>query len=392
MRANIEDYRHAARRFLPAFAYGYLEGGAENEITYRRNRQVIEALLFSPRALVDVADVRTGVHVAGCTLAWPAVVGPTGLNGLYRHGADESLARQAHLAGLPFALSTASTSLIESVREASGGELWLQLYVQRDRRIAESMMARAQDCGYSTLLLTVDTAVAGQRDHYRRTGFTLPVRWSPRLLLDLARHPRWVAAVGRHGMPQLVNLARSAGIGPDLMQQAAAMSREMDMSLGWQDLAWIRRHWRGKILVKGIQSVADTLLARRHGADGVVLSNHGGRQLDGAPSAFDILPQAVAAVPRSFEILVDGGIRRGSDIVKAVALGARAVLLGRAPLYGLAAGGERGCGEVLTLLRREMEICMRLLGCADVGGLNSSFLLSDHGGAHRREPLERTAA
>ncbi|SAI01261.1 FMN-dependent dehydrogenase [Bordetella ansorpii] len=381
MRANVEDYKKAARRFLPAFAYGYLEGGSEDEVTMRRNRRVFEDIVFSPRTMVDVGSVSLQCEMAGTAAAWPAVVGPTGLNGLFRHDADVALARQAHRAGLPFTLSTASTSLLERVREATAGELWLQLYVQRERRIAESMMARARACGFTTLLLTVDTPVTGQRDHYLRTGFTLPVRWTPRLLADLARHPRWVARVGRHGMPQLVNLSRSAGMGPDLAQQAAAMSREMDTALRWEDLAWIRRHWAGKVLVKGIQSVEDARRARQYGADGVVLSNHGGRQLDGAPSAIDILPHAVAELPRGFEILVDGGIRRGSDIAKAVALGARGVLLGRAPLYGLAADGEPGCAEVLALLRKELEICMRLLGCTDIRQLDRRFLAPPAGQA-----------
>lgn len=372
--ANIADYRAAAKRFLPDFAFSYLEGGAEDEITLRRNRLAFERVTFAPRVLIDVASVNTEVRLAGVTAAWPAVVGPTGLNGLYRREAEETLARGACAAGLPFVLSTASTSLLEDVRKASDGDLWLQLYVQQDRSIAQDMMARARACEFSTLLLTVDTPVTGQRDHYARTGFTLPLRWTPKLLWDIVTHPRWTAMVGMHGAPGLVNLARSARLGPGIEAQAAALSRQMDMSLGWSDLAWVRHHWPGKILVKGIQTVADAVMASRHCVDGVVLSNHGGRQLDGAPSSLEILADTVSSTSKGFIVLIDGGIRRGSDIAKAVALGADGVLLGRAPLYGLAASGLNGVSGVLSMLRKELEICLRLLGCPDIESLDASYL------------------
>ncbi|WP_434112346.1 alpha-hydroxy acid oxidase [Paraburkholderia caffeinilytica] len=389
--ANIADYRAAARRFLPRFAFAYLEGGSEDEITLRRNRRAFERVMFAPRVLVDVSTVSTTARLAGCAAAWPAVVGPTGLNGLYRREAEETLARAAGAAGLPFVLSTASTSLLEDVRKASDGELWLQLYVQKDRRIAEDMMARARASGFSTLLLTVDTPVTGQRDHYVRTGFKLPLRWTRQLLWDIATHPRWIAAVGVHGVPQLVNLARSARLESGIEAQAAALSRQMDMSLNWDDLAWVRRHWPGKLFVKGIQTVADAVTASRHCVDGVVLSNHGGRQLDGALSSMDILADTVSSTPAGFEVLIDGGIRRGSDIAKAVALGAKGVLLGRAPLYGLAGAGESGVNDVLSMLRNELEICLRLLGCPDIGSLDASYLVGGREpciGAIRQEDAE----
>ncbi|PTB17071.1 alpha-hydroxy-acid oxidizing protein [Trinickia symbiotica] len=378
--SNVADYRVAARRYLPDFAWSYLEGGAEDAITMRRNRAAYESIAFAPKVLVDVSTASTHTTLAGCEAAWPAVVGPTGLNGLYCRGAEEALARAAHAAGLPFALSTASTSLLEDVRAATDGDLWLQLYVQQDRRIAEDLMARAQAARFSTLLLTVDTPVTGQRDHYARTGFTLPLRRTPRLLWDIATHPRWLAKVGVHGVPQLVNLARSARLGPGIEAQAAALGRQMDTTLDWRDIAWLRKHWPGKIFIKGIQTVADAALAFRHEADGVVLSNHGGRQLDGAQSPVDILAHTAAIAPRGAEILVDGGIRRGSDIAKAVALGAKGVLLGRAPLYGLAARGQDGARGVLALLHKELDICMRLLGCTSVDALGADCLTT-HGGA-----------
>lgn len=369
MPSHVLAYRTVAKRFLPQFAYAYLEEGAEYGEAMLRNRQAFSDVLFEPKVLVDVDVCQTGKQVCGASLAFPAIVGPTGLNGLYRPKAEEHLARAAHRAGVPFVLSTASTSLIESVRAASDGDLWLQLYVQHDRSIAQSIMARAQSQGFRVLMLTVDTPVSGIRDHYARTGFTLPFRWSPRILWDVLTHPRWCWQTGRHGIPQLVNLAKSAGQRPDIARQAAALSRQMDTSLRWADIRWLRDHWQGPILIKGIQTVADALRAQQCGVDGVVLSNHGGRQLESVRAPLQLLPEVADAVQEGFTILIDGGIRRGSDVAKAMALGADAVLLGRAPLYGLAARGQAGVEDVLSLLRNELEVCLRLIGCPDIRDL-----------------------
>jgi len=376
--ASVADYRRAAQRFLPRFAWAYLEGGAENGITLRRNRAAFEALAFDARVLRDVSKIDTRTTLAGRPATWPAVVGPTGINGIFRHCAEEMLARAAHAAGLPFALSTASTSLLEDVRAASDGDLWLQLYVQQDRRIAENLLARACDARFSTLLLTVDTPVLGQRDDYARTGFAMPVRWTPRLMWDLFTHPRWLATVGAYGRPRLVNLSRSALLAAGVVDRMGTRSHRMDQALNWQDIAWLRRHWQGKILLKGVQSLADARLAFRHEVDGVVLSNHGGRQLDGARSPLELLAETLGEASRAAgnaaEVYVDGGVRRGSDIAKAIALGARGVMLGRAPLYGLASEGEAGVVGVLAMLHKELQTCMRLLGCTDLAQLNPELL------------------
>ncbi len=375
----VKDYRELARRRLARFAFDYLEGGAEDGRTLARNMAAWQALLFRPRALQDVAEVDAGVELFGRPQSLPLLVGPTGLNGLYWPRAEEALARAACDAGVPFVLSTASTSLLEDVRAASDGELWLQLYVQRDRGIAENMMARAREAGFRALMLTVDTMVHGKRDHDVRNGFRMPVPWTPRLLGDLLTHPRWCVRMLRQGgSPQLVNLARSAGMTRDLGRQAAMMSREMDMSLTWRDLAWVRRHWPGPVMVKGILEVEDARAALAHGADGIVVSNHGGRQLESAPSALERLPAIVEAADGRMAVLMDGGVRRGSDIAKAVALGANAVLLGRAPLYGLAARGPRGAAEVLAILRAEFETTLRLLGVPSARRLDASSLCEDH--------------
>lgn len=371
----VKDYRELARRRLARFAFDYLEGGAEDGHAMARNLASWGRVTFQPRALVDVSEVDTGIELFGRRQALPVFVGPTGLNGLYWPRAEEVLARAAQQADVPFVLSTASTSLIEEVRAASSGDLWLQLYVQKDRRIAESMMARAQAAGFSALMLTVDTMVHGKRDHDIRNGFRMPIPWTMRLLADLATHPRWCLRMLRQGgSPQLVNLARSSGMAANLQQQAAAMSRQMDMALTWDDLAWVRRHWQGPVIVKGLLTAHDAVRALNAGADGIVISNHGGRQLDSVPSPLEQLPGIADALHGKMRIFVDGGIRRGGDIAKALALGADAVLLGRAPLYGLAARGPQGVAEVLAILRTEFEITLRLLGTAHAARLDTSCI------------------
>lgn len=367
----VMDYRRHAQKRLPRLAFDYLEGGAEEGLTMARNASAYAALEFRPDVLVDVSECRLETPLLGATAAMPAAVGPTGLNGLFWPDADVHLARAAHRAGLPFVLSTASTSLLEDVRAATSGELWLQLYVQRDRRIAEHLMDRAWQNGYTVLFLTVDVPVHGNRDHDKRNGFKLPLRPSPRLLLDLAAHPGWCWRMLRHGGPQLKNLAVSSNARENITEQASALSRQMDLALSWDDVAWLRRVWRGRIVIKGIQGLADARRARARGVDGIVLSNHGGRQLESAPCPLEILPEVAAELGRSLEIMVDGGVRRGSDIAKAVALGARAVLLGRAPLYGLAGRGPAGAHEVLAILRTELENTLRLLGRSRIDALNA---------------------
>lgn len=374
LKPAIEDWKHAAAAILPRFAFDYLEGGAEDWRTAADNVRAFEGVGLESRVLVDVSKVDTTTELFGHTLSIPAAVGPTGLNGIFRHRADEHLAAAAGKAGLPFVLSSASTSLIEDVRRCATGPLWLQLYVQNDRGIAERWMAEARAHGFTVLMLTVDTPVAGIRNHYRRNGFTLPLRWTPRLLADVATHPRWCLSTGVRGMPQMVNLARASRSKADIDTQTATMNEGMAMNLTWEDLKWVRRHWDGPMLVKGIGSRADAKLALDHGADGVVISNHGGRQLEDAPVALDLLPPVLDAVGAQMKVLVDGGVRRGSSIVKAVAMGASAVLLGRAPLYGVAAGGEAGAADILAILRNELEITLRLLGCPRVSDLGRHFV------------------
>jgi (S)-mandelate dehydrogenase len=378
MLASVAEYRIAARRRLPRLAFDYLDGGAEDGDALRRNSDAYRQWLFKPRVLKDVSHCSSTTEFFGREAAAPLIVGPTGLNGLFWPRADELLAQTASRARLPFVLSTASTSLLEDVRAAAPqGDLWMQLYVQQDRGIAEDLMRRASAAGYSTLVLTVDVPVHGKRDHDTRNGFRLPLRLSPKLLADCVTHPHWCWQMARTGSPQLKNIAKSVGEHADLSRHAAMLSRKMDLTLGWTDLAWVRRHWNGKVIVKGIMGSDDALLAAAHGADGVVVSNHGGRQLGSTFAPLELLPDIVEAVRGKAEIFIDGGVRRGSDALKAVALGARGVLLGRAPLYGLASRGEAGASEVLALMMDEMLISLRLLGCQGIGDLGPAFVERD---------------
>jgi (S)-mandelate dehydrogenase len=373
--ASVADYREAARRRLAKIAFDYLDGGAEDGHTLARNRAAFADVHFAPRVMTDVSRVSPAAPLCGYMSAAPVVVGPTGLNSLFWPKADEILARAAATRGVPFALSSASTSLLEDVRAAApDGELWMQLYVQRDRRIAERIMRRAAQAGYTTLLLTVDTPVHGKRDHDIRNGYRLPLPVTPKLMLDLLRHPHWALQIARHGTPQLVNLAKSLGEAPDLRRQAQALARQMDLSLTWRDIASLRERWEGRVLIKGIMTVDDARLAQQYGADGVVLSNHGGRQLEGSLAPIEVLPAVVDALGASFDVFIDSGVRRGADVVKAVALGARGVLLGRAPLYGLAARGDAGVAHVLTLLYEEIVTTMTLLGCPGIETLHERIV------------------
>ncbi|MFM0062247.1 alpha-hydroxy acid oxidase [Paraburkholderia aspalathi] len=365
MLSCVADYRIAAQKRLPRLAFDYLDGGAEDGDALRRNVEAYRQWLFKPRVLTDVSRCSSATQFFGREAAAPLIVGPTGLNGLFWPRADELLAHATSEAGLPFVLSTASTSLLEDVRAAAPrGDLWMQLYVQQDRGIAEDLMRRASAAGFSTLVLTVDVPVHGKRDHDTRNGFALPLRLSPRLIADCIRHPHWCWQMVRHGSPQLKNIAQSIGERADLARHAAMLSRQMDLTLGWADLEWVRRHWSGKLIVKGIQGRDDALLALARGTDGIVLSNHGGRQLDSTFAPLELLPEIAEAVGHRLDVFVDGGVRRGSDALKAVSLGARGVLLGRAPLYGLASHGGAGVKEVLALMLQEMHIAMRLLGCS----------------------------
>jgi len=368
---NIDELRQIAKRRLPRFVFDYIDGGAEDERTLAGNRAAFERLRWRPRTLMDVSARSTGTTLLGRPARMPAVVGPTGLNGLDWRDGDLAMARATAAAGLPFAMSTVCMSYIEDIaREASSG-LWLQAYVFRERAITDRLIARAAAAGCDALILTSDFPVAGKRERDLRSGLLPKQRFTLATKLDMLRHPRWLATVATR-RPRFVNVERELGPGRNVNE---FVGHDMfDPSLDWDDLARFREQWQGKLLLKGVLRADDAERAARLGVDGLILSNHGGRQLDAAISGMEALSEVVAAVGRQVSVMVDGGVRRGADIARAVALGAAGVMLGRAPLYGLAAGGEAGAAHALAILREEFDRTLALTGCRNVADLTSDLI------------------
>jgi (S)-mandelate dehydrogenase len=372
---TIEELRVIARRRLPGLALEYLEGAAEDEITLRRNREVFEKILFLPRTLIDVGKRELSTQLFGRTILLPLVIGPTALNGMLCHGADLALARAARKHGIPFTLSTISTSRIEDVVAQGEGCVWFQIYNMRDRDFWKRLVHRAAAAGCETLVITTDVPVFGNREwdmrNYRALG-----KPSLRSMLDVLAHPRWLLDVMvLHGQPRFANLRELLPPGHDRASEGAlSLSKQIDPTLNWGDVAMLRDLWQGKLVIKGVLNASDAEIAARHGVDGIVLTNHGGRQLDGAVSPMDVLAEVHEAVGERLTVMIDSGFRRGSDVVKALALGAKAVLLGRAVLYGTAAGGEAGTAHALEILRMEIDRVLALLGCTSIQQLGPAHL------------------
>jgi (S)-mandelate dehydrogenase len=367
----IEELRQMARRRLPNFAFEYLDGGAEDEASLRHNRAAFEQFRLIPKTLVDTGARQQGIDLFGRQAKAPLVIAPTGLNGLYSHEGDLALARAAAEAGIPFTVSTVSNLRLEEIAEAVNGRLWLQLYVMKDRDIARDMIKRAKAAEYEALVFTTDANVFGHREWDKRS-YRAPGKLNLRNQLDVLMHPRWALDVMLpHGIPPFGNIADY--IPPEARSGrggVAFVPRLFAPDLSWEDVTWLRDAWPGKLLIKGILDSGDAQRAAELGCDGIILSNHGGRQLDSCVSPMDVLPDIAKVVGNRLTILVDSGFRRGTDIIKALALGADAVMLGRAVLYGLAAGGEAGARHALSLLTSEVDRVMGQLGCVslkDVG-------------------------
>jgi (S)-mandelate dehydrogenase len=362
MLLNSDDFRREARRRLPKFVFDYIDGAAEDGHCLRRNLADLDASTLTPRVLRDTTTVDTSVEVFGTRWKVPFGIAPMGFNGLVRPGGDRILAMAAEQAGAAFALSTASNMRLEDVRAAAPEAVqWMQLYVMH-RDMAQRIVQRAQRAGYQALVLTVDVPVSGYRELDVRNGFRMPFKPTARLAWDLLTHPRWALRSARSGVPDFVNLTADGEEAGSASMQAALLARAMDRSLVWETLAWLRDHWRGPLLLKGVLSAQDARLALKHGVDGLIVSNHGGRQLDASPSAISALPAVVDAVQGRMPVFMDSGIRRGSHIAKALALGATAVFVGRPVLFGLAAGGPAGVQTVLKSLADELVRTMTLLG------------------------------
>ena len=367
---NIADLRAVARRRVPHFVFEYVEGGAEDEASLRCNRSSFEALRLVPQTLVDTSSRHLRTEILGRSAAAPLIIGPTGLNGMLHADGDIGLAKAAAHLGIPFTLSTMSTTRLEDVAKQAGGRLWMQLYVMKNRAVAEDIMTRAAAAGYEALVFTTDANVFGSREWDRRS-YLAPGKPTLRARLDALRHPGWLRSVLiAKGIPRFRNIE---GFLPPGASSAVGGStiipKLFEATITWDDITWIRRFWPRKLLIKGVLSVADAERAAALGCDGIVLTNHGGRQLDSCVAPVDVLPEIAAAVGKRLSIIIDGGFRRGTDVIKALSLGAQAAMTGRATLYGLAANGERGVERALEILTTEMDRAMGQLGINSVADL-----------------------
>ena len=360
---NIDDLRRVAQRRLPAGVFDYIDGAAEDERTMADNAAAFSRVRIEPRVLVDVAKVDASTMLLGRRLPYPLALAPTGFTRIAHWEGELAVARAAAKAGVPYALSTLGTRSIEELAAVSDGPKWFQLYVWRDRGLSRELMARARAAGFECIMPTVDTAVLGRRERDVRRGFTLPPKIGPSTLVDGVRHPAWSWNLVRREPITFSSVAGHAGIdGSTAVALSTYVATQFDPSLSWRDVEWIRSEAGMPVMLKGVQSAADARTAASVGVDAVVLSNHGGRQFEGAPAPLDLLPEVMDAVGESIEVLVDGGVRRGSDVVNAVRLGARAVLIGRPYLYGLAAAGEEGVSWVISHLTSGIDRTLRLTG------------------------------
>lgn len=368
---TIADLRAAARRRLPRVVFDYLDGGAGDEVTLERNLAALRAIELHPRVLTDVSKIDTATTVLGEPVALPVLCAPMGLTGLLHPAGEVALARAVHATGSVCVLAAMGSCPVEEVAAAATGPLWFQAYIWRDRGLLLQMLQRARDAGIGVLVLTVDVPCAGNRDRDRRNGFSIPPRITLPALVSGLAHPRWSAAFVRRPRIRWGNLPSEGALTAAAL--SAQTNRQFDPSATWAELTWFRDHWPGQLVVKGILHPDDARQAVSLGAQAVVVSNHGGRQLDGTPAAIRALPPVADAVAAEAEVYLDGGIRRGTDIVKALALGARACLAGRALGYGLAAAGEAGARRAMEILQSELRTALALAGCPSARAVDAAI-------------------
>ncbi len=369
---NVEDLRERARRRLPKGLFEFVDRGAEDEVALRNNRAAFERVKLITRTLIDVSGRSQAVTLFGHTQKMPLVIAPTGAAGLMWHNGEIEVARAAAAAGIPFTLSMGSLTPLERVAEEAGGRLWFQIYMWADRSLSHKLIERVKHAGYHALVVTVDGLIAANREYNRRNGFTIPFTFNRRSIGDVLAHPRWLSKVILRymlttGLPRYENYpseikkrVTAAPMGSGLMKND---------SIRWEDLADVRRAWPHALIVKGILHPEDALLAAQCGADGVIVSNHGGRHLDSTTAPIDVLPAVVDAVGKRMSVMVDSGFRRGGDVVKALALGAQAVLTGRPALYGCAVAGEAGASRALAIFREEIDRVMAMVGAGGIDAL-----------------------
>ena len=371
---SIADLRRAAKRRLPKAVFDYMDGAAEDEVTLYRNQADFGRYELLPRFLVDVGNVDLSTRVLGADIDVPFILAPTGMSRLFHHTGERAVARAAQKAGTMYSLSSVSTTSIEDIAGVSDGAKMLQLYVWRDRGILKDFIQRAKASGYTALCLTVDLPLAGQRERDLKNGFTVPPQIRLSNILDTMLRPDWLWGFLTHPRMTLENVREHAIAAENLFSVIDYTTAQFDPSLTWDDMAWMIQEWGGPFAIKGILSVDDARRAADTGVSAVIISNHGGRQLDHSPSPVSVLPAIADAVGDRVEVILDGGIRRGTDVIKALSLGARAVMTGRAYLFGLGAGGEAGVDRALELLRAEIKRNMMLAGCTSVRQLDGRYV------------------
>ena len=371
---NIEDLRRLAKRRLPRAIFDFFDGGAEDEVTLRENRAAFERVRLLPKVLVNVKEVDTSIRLFGSPSRLPLAIAPTGGISAGRYGAELILARAAKAWGVPFTMATPSAFTIERVAQEVGGRLWFQLYCVRNLEFRHKLVTRAKDAGFEAILVTVDLPVSGKRERDPRNGFHTPYSPNWRNSRDVIFKPAWALDMLRNGLPGMANLEGYPFSTPSGTDIVTAVGREMDAGLDWEYIKRLRDQWPGKLLLKGVERPDDAERAVTVGCDGVVVSNHGGRQLDGAAPTLEALPAIASAVGTKMTVLLDGGVRRGVDILKARALGAQAVLTGRATLFGAMAGGEPGARRALEILSTELARAMQLSGVPTVDRIGPDLI------------------
>jgi L-lactate dehydrogenase (cytochrome)/(S)-mandelate dehydrogenase len=374
---NLDDLRRAAKRRLPKLIYDFIEGGVDDEDGLARNEHAFRRRVLLPRYLVDVTQRDQSTELFGRRYASAFGIGPTGGIGNYRRGGDLMLAAAARDADIPFIMSGAATATMEEVARTAPEHTWFQLYSARDRNVVDDMVRRADELGLSTLVITVDVPVGANRERNRRNGFGRPLRLSLATKLDALRRPAWFADYLRHGIAALSDWQRYVRDGASADEVGEYAAAQLRAPITWAELARIRARWPRKLVLKGILRSDDALRAAELGVDGIIVSNHGARQLDRAPSPLDVLPAIDAAVGDRMTLMLDGGVRRGSDVLTALCLGAKMVFLGRPTLYGLVAGGEAGAAKAVKILKREIELTMAQIGCPVLSQLGPEFVLWD---------------
>lgn len=369
---NINDMRKLAKRRLPRVVFDFIDGGAQDEMTLEANRRELAEMRLSPRVLVDVSERSAAVELFGQTFAAPIVLSPIGLTGLATPKGELDAARAAEAAGIGYCLSTNASTSIEEIAGATGAPFWFQLYVMKDRGLTQSLIERAKAAGCSALVMTVDLAAHGLRERDARNGFSVPPKINPADALNALMHPGWLMRTLRG--PRLTFGNYKTGADEGFLQLSKHIANQFDPSITWEDIAWAKQIWGGPLVIKGILRPDDARRAIDFGADGISVSNHGGRQLDGVPSAIRALPRVVDAVDGRIPVLMDGGVRRGADIIRARALGAKACLVGRAFVYALAALGPTGAAQAIEILTSELDNALALLGLTSIDDVDQSVL------------------